>query len=358
MKTNSMLIISFALIGLLLMSLPTSWATDNPVCKPTIVLVNQDPYPVVAGDYVKVLFEVSGLDNSDCNGFSLKIDPAYPFSLDPGVNDTKTLNGYIATSADYKSVWDVPFKLRVADNAAQGEYYINVMSRRSTDPSFDTYATVNQFNVTLSDVQTSFDVVVQDRSSSQVSIGLANTGKNTANAVVISVPQQQNFRTGGISQQIVGNLAAGDYTTISFNVISNFQRMFNQTMNQTARPYSNSTSGQPRPTFNISNTQDRTSLTVQVSYTDGIGKRRTENKTVILEDTSNQTSSALTNGFRTTTTTAKSTSFTIAPWMYVVGVGVIAIGIYFVFRKRIHHHMTGKKSSEPDWVTEERAHKK
>ena len=97
---------------------------------------------------------------------------------------------------------------------------------------------------------------------------------------------------------------------------------------------------------------------MQVSYTDGIGKRRTENKTVILEDTSNQTSSALTNGFRTTTTTAKSTSFTIAPWMYVVGVGVIAIGIYFVFRKRIHHHMTGKKSSEPDWVTEERAHKK
>ena len=110
------------------------------------------------------------------------------------------------------------------------------------------------FNITITDVQTDFDVVIQEASGTQVSIGIVNIGKNTANSLIVRIPQQENFRASGTSEQIVGNFAAGDYTIVSFNIISIARNARNATLPRNFTQFSSQNASQP--------------LKIQIDYTD------------------------------------------------------------------------------------------
>ena len=47
-------------------------------CSPIITLLNQDPNPAIPGGYVRVIYEVSGMQEPDCNGMTVKLIPEYP----------------------------------------------------------------------------------------------------------------------------------------------------------------------------------------------------------------------------------------------------------------------------------------
>ena len=192
-------------------------ADSSTLCNPDISLINQDPAPAVPNGYVKVIFEVSNLGNCP-NGFSVKLDPQYPFSLDSGTNPVQELKQNPFTTNDYKSVWNVPYTIRVAQDALEGDYYLNLLYSTGANKNFNYLSASQSFNISIRDVQTNFYAVVQDYANSQVSVGIVNTGKNTANSMVVSIPQQNGFTVTGTSQQIVGNLAAGDYTIVSFKI--------------------------------------------------------------------------------------------------------------------------------------------
>ena len=53
-------------------------------CDMAISLINQDPYPAIPGEYVKLVFELSGVGSPNCQGSVFEIAPEYPFSSDPG----------------------------------------------------------------------------------------------------------------------------------------------------------------------------------------------------------------------------------------------------------------------------------
>ncbi len=64
---------------------------------------------------------------------------------------------------------------------------------------------------------TDFEISYQETSGS-FSINVANVGVNTASAVTVSIPRQNNFSSTGSSSSVLGNLNPGDYTSAIFQI--------------------------------------------------------------------------------------------------------------------------------------------
>jgi len=338
MKNKLLLVIAAAVVILGFFSFAS--ADESATCSPTIQLVSQDPVPAVPDGYLKVVFEVTNIDNNACNGLSVKLDPTYPFSLDPSSDAVQSIQNSPYTQ-NYQQGWTVPYKLKIASDAVQGDYNLRLFWAAGSTGSFESSIEKN-FNITITDAQTNFATVIQEVSGTQVSIGVVNTGKNTANSVIVSVPQQDDFRTSGISQQIVGNLAAGDYTLVNFNVLPKFSR--NSTQSATA---------QNLPASHI--------LKVQIDYTDGIGQRRTTTKDIALDNTLIQGN--LTTGQLRTSRTSTTTS-SISLWEYIAAIAaaLLIVGVVYKKRSSIANFYKKRKNANsnetPDWVIAERHHKK
>lgn len=346
---NKFLIVIIGLFAVIIAN--ACLATATPLCNPQITLVNQDPNPATPNSYVKLLFEVSGLEKDTCsNGMAVKLSPEYPFSLDPNTDSVQALEGstYIQ---NYKTTWMVPYTVRIADNALEGDYQIKMLYRLGSDRNFDSSYVEGYFNVTITDAQTDFDAVIQEVSGTQVSIGIVNTGKNTANSLIIGIPQQENFRTTGISQQIVGNLVAGDYTIITFNIASTVSRNMTGT-------------GIPRNMTRETSSSEAQMLKIKIDYTDEIGERRSVIKEV--QFSSSLLQGNLTGSFPSQTGRYSSQKSNISLWWYVSGVVVLLAAGAIICRKhrkkskeqKKSHDEKGSEKNVPDWVLAERAHRK
>ena len=326
-----------SLLFLISIQFSSAQATSN-FCNPTFKIVNQDPIPAIPNSYVKVVIEASNLNY--CNGLSVELSPDYPFSLDSGVNAVQTLssNPY---AADYKSVWDIPYQIRVASDALEGDYNLKILYHDGAASS--TSSTTTNLNISIQDVQTDFATVVQSVSGNQVSIGIVNTGKNTANSLIVSIPQQSSYRASGTSQQIVGNLAAGDYTLVSFTITS-----------------SRSFSGNYTGARNVSsqNSNANSPLSIQLDYTDGIGQRRSVVENISADNLIMQptNSTARLGSFSRTTTTSSSST-----WKYILVIALILIVGFIIYKNKeqVANFLKGKESSRhaPDWVESERKKK-
>lgn len=341
MKNKFFIIIS-ALFAIAIMNAGANAATT--ACNPTINLINQDPSPAIPNDYVKVVLDISGLENANCNGFSVKLVPEYPFSLDPGYDSVQTMDGNTFISDNSQS-WLVPYRIRVADDALEGDYNLKLLYHQGNSKDFTSLTSLystQDFKITITDMQTNFDVVVQEASGNQLSLGIVNTGKNTANSLVVKIPQQDNFMAAGTSEQIVGNLAAGDYSIVSFSIAPSTSRNMPQSRNFSQARAGNFTFSGSSPT----------SLKVQLDYTDGIGKRRN-----VTEDI--QIGNSL---FRATNSTVRNIQGQAAskPGISVAGyiflIIMVASGIIF-YRKSGKKH-SKKSSGIPEWVSAERHRKK
>ncbi|MBU5689491.1 MAG: hypothetical protein KQA41_04720 [Candidatus Aenigmarchaeota archaeon] len=285
----------YYIIAVLLIVIATVKA-DN--CYLQVKLLNQDPYPAEPGNYVKIVFEVTGIENPTCNGASLKIMPEYPFYLDQDSDSVQTIKGgYIS---EFKTSWLAGYKLRVDKNALTGDYQLKIQYQPGQ--KINENAIQKTFPIKVEDVQTKFDVIVQDQSSNIVSLGIINVGKNTANSVIVKIPEQENFMTTGISEQIIGNLAAGDYTLVSFDIM----------------PKKN--------TSRISN-----ELTVQIDYTDILGERRSTTKNVNVVFRGNTTLPFVrSQQFR------NSQNQTRFQWYYIVAALAAVVTIYIFIKKIVH----------------------
>jgi hypothetical protein len=247
----------FAFIFLFLSLIALNFASAD-ACNLKVTLLNQDPYPANPGDYVKVVFQVAGVGNSNCRGEIFELNPSYPFSLDENESAVRTLET-MNYSDDYNTNWIIPYTLRIDKNALDGEAEIKVVYRfKNWDPAYS----INQkFNITIQNSQTNFDAVIQDISGSDVSIAIANIGKYAANAVIVKIPEQDSFITKDVSGQMVGNLDSGDYTVVGFSL--------SQKMGQMIRTTAKTSDSQPSVVNTSSNT-----LKFDIYYTDNIGERR------------------------------------------------------------------------------------
>jgi len=315
-------------------------------CNPTIKLVSQDPNPAVPNDYVKVVFEITDLGS--CEGFSVKLNPEYPFSLDSNDSLIQTIES-IPFTQDSRTVWMVSYKLRVDPDAFDGDYNLKLQYKSGSSQSF-TFHIENTFNVTIQDSRTDFDAVIQETSGSDVSIAIANIGKYTANSVVVRIPTQDSFIASGTDGQMVGNLESGDYTIVGFT-ISSKAVMPPQNMSKSRNEIP------PTPTVSSD-----TRLKFDIYYTDDIGERRVVNMELPLSLAGNSSIAGIGSSFNVRESASTSS---LSSWYKWIILSVILIGMYILYRKypeRINKTFSKIKdfikkdkkansgSNIPDWV--------
>ncbi len=239
-----------SLIGLFfvaLFSFSILSAGANTACILNTTLINQDPYPAIPGDYVKLIFKFDGMENSNCGEVSIKLNEAFPFTLDPGAQTTFTASAGIF-DRDYSSFLIAPYKVRVSEEALDGPTPIEVAITYSKTGSKTT--TLEQFEVEIEDKRVDFEIYVKeyDPFTNMLTLEVLNVGKADIMSLTMKIPDQENITIKGANTNLLGDLDSNDYTTADFEASSNGGK-----------------------------------ITLEITYTDEINARRTLTKTITFE---------------------------------------------------------------------------
>lgn len=199
--------------SLLLISVASAACTLN------AELINQDPYPASPGEYVKIVFQVTGVENPECGTATFELLPEFPFSLDPGADPIAKIKTGTYVS-DFKDVWVIPYKIRVDKGAIDGENKLKVKyayNSENPDPLF----IFQDFNISINNSVTNFEVSVKDyvKSSNTLTFEILNIGGNDVEALTIEIPVQDNIDVKGSRRNIVGSLDNNDDTTFTFEAV-------------------------------------------------------------------------------------------------------------------------------------------
>ncbi len=187
-------------------------------CNLAASLVNQDPYPAVQGDSVKLLFQINGVQDVSCNGATFKIDPGYAFSLQNGDNGIRTLSGSTYVQ-NYQNYWTIPITLNVNPAALDGNAQVNVLYKPGVAQPNDTSGFISQlFNVSIQNAHADFNVYVNnyDPTTKTITFQILNIAKFGVKAVAVTIPEQKNLQIKGADTNIVGDLDSNEYTTADF----------------------------------------------------------------------------------------------------------------------------------------------
>lgn len=276
-----------------------------------------EPYPVNPGEYVDVWIKATLGTSGKYAKFEL-VD-SFPFSLDSNENPIREYE-------DFSGDVVMHYKVRVDKDAVDGT---NSLKLKIFSDKFSSSGSIYSMDIDVADAQTDFDLVVQDSTSSEISLAIANIGKNTANSMIVRIPEQEGFRVTGTNGQMVGNLDSGDYTITSFSLVSVGRNPGN--------------------------------LKVQIDYTDSIGVRRSVLKEVQFNSQSsgNMTAGNLSigaygnfqRGNFSNTNTNKNTK-----WYIMTGVLLVILIGLFIYSKRkkkineFKKHSKKDDSETPEWI--------
>jgi hypothetical protein len=185
-------------------------------CDLSVNLLNQDPYPAMPDDYVKVVFQINGTQNTECEKVFLDVVPEYPFSLDSEDSKIMVTGGNFINN--YASYILVAYKLRVDKNAVDGDNKLKVKYGMEGKTSA-TYT--KDFDINIKDARTDFEVSVQDYDAAKntLTFGVINIGKYDAESLTLEIPAQDNIKLKGASSVIMGSLNSNDDTTVSIEAV-------------------------------------------------------------------------------------------------------------------------------------------
>jgi hypothetical protein len=152
---------------------------------------------------------------------------------------------------------EVPFILVADPGIASGAYNLNANLAYTIGTNISKTTSVNVGMFVGGNSQ--FDVSAQDSQSGSVSLSIANIGSNPATSVSVSIPQQEGFFASGSVTSFVGNLNPGDFTLVSFQLVSRNRNLTGVAPGVAGRPGA---------------------LKVDIAYTDTNSKRQVIEKNV------------------------------------------------------------------------------
>lgn len=211
MKKNILLI----MFGLMFVATMASFVYASG-CSLNATLINQDPYPAVPGEYVKLVFQISGVSDPTCGQVKVELANEFPISFDPNVSNILIVNAGTYAS-DYSSVLIAPFKVRV-DKSALGEGNQVTLKYTSGKNLDDAPYITKKFDLELEDTGTDFEVSVKDYNYATkiITFEILNVGKNDVESLVADIPIQDNIDIKGSRRDIIGSLDSNDDTTFTF----------------------------------------------------------------------------------------------------------------------------------------------
>ena len=182
-------------------------------CNLRVSLINQDPYPVTPGESVDMVFQVTGVSDSDCGTIRFDIQNSFPFTVDPGMSSVRTIQGGLF-SKDYENFWLVPYTLRVDEDAKEGDNPLDILVSKSKGEG----KILHSFDVNVKDVRTDFEISVKNYNpvTKKITFEILNSGKNNIEALSIELETQESIVLMGASTNIIGSLDSNDFTTAEF----------------------------------------------------------------------------------------------------------------------------------------------
>ncbi|PJE81872.1 hypothetical protein COU58_00085 [Candidatus Pacearchaeota archaeon CG10_big_fil_rev_8_21_14_0_10_32_42] len=208
MKKRGKLILSSLFFAIFLISLVSA------VCTLEVSLVNQDPYPAVQGDTVRILFQVSGVQDSSCNGASFQLDPGYSFTLNSQDMKVRSLSG--GTFTQGKSEWNIPYTLQVNRDAFDGDAEVTVLYSAGSTLSVSPIS--KNFDIRIQDSHADFEIDVKDYNplTKIITFEISNIANIDTTLLKLNIPEQENIEIKGSNVNIVGDLDSQEYTTADF----------------------------------------------------------------------------------------------------------------------------------------------
>jgi len=185
-------------------------------CNLKAELVNQDPYPATPGEYVKLVFQLNGIENSDCGLVKFELIEDYPIKFDP--DSPRVVSVQAGTSAfTYKGFLLAPYKVRVDGEALDGDNPIQVRYTSSKLGAPESYL-LQEFDLNVENVKTDFEISVKnyDLIKKEITFEILNIGKHDVEALTVEIPEQENILVKGSNRNIVGSLDSNEDTTFSF----------------------------------------------------------------------------------------------------------------------------------------------
>jgi hypothetical protein len=261
---------------LLILSIALTTAT----CDLDATLINQDPYPTVPGDYVKLVFQIEGIDSVECDDITFNLLAGYPVIFNPGESGLRTFKK-IDYINDFETNILVPYEIRIDNSALDGANPVEVRFQSRGDA-----AQTKTFNIEIEDVRADFEVYVKDYeySTNELTLEVLNIEAADVEALTIQIPKQQNIQVKGPNRIVVGDLDSNEYTTADFEA-----------------------------------TMENGEITIELIYSDTINTRRTLTKTLTFD------SSYFTDRKADQKTTSK--------WTYIFWAAIIIIVVYWIYKR-------------------------
>lgn len=212
-------------------------------CDLTISMINQDPYPAIPGDYVKVVFQIDGLENPECGTVTFGLMEKYPISLDPNTTNEITISAG-TFQRGYSSFYLAPYRLRIDENALDGNNPIEVYYQNKNGAEIR-----EEFDIFVEDTRADFEVHIKnyDYTTRELTFEILSISEVDISALTVEIPKQEALQVKGANNKVIGDLDANEYTSADFEVIM---------------------------------PQEETDITLNLVYTDSINVRRNITETV------------------------------------------------------------------------------
>ena len=205
MKKRLSIIISFLLI----------WGLSfSTACIIDVSMINQDPYPGIPGEVVKVVFQIDGVSNTRCGTIEFEVKENFPFKVDPESTNPIIINP-VTYAQGFSSYYLATYKIRIDKDALDGNNPIEVAYGSSQIKQ------LKEFNIYTKDTRTNFEIHVKDYNSKTqtFTLEILNIGKVDVESLTIEIPKQDNIEVKGTNRIIVGSLDSNEYTTATFEAI-------------------------------------------------------------------------------------------------------------------------------------------
>jgi len=185
------------------------------VCDLDVTLLNQDPYPAVPGDYVKLVFQIEGLDSPDCDDIAFNLLSDYPIEFNPGETGVRIFKkvDYIK---DYETNLLIPYEVRIHKDALNGANPVEIRVQSKNGISF-----AETFDIEVNDVRANFEIYVKnyDYKTNEMTLEILNIAEADIEALTIEIPKQDSVNIKGSNRVVVGDLDSNEYTTAEFEAI-------------------------------------------------------------------------------------------------------------------------------------------
>ncbi|MEA2037986.1 MAG: COG1361 S-layer family protein [Nanoarchaeota archaeon] len=189
-----------------------------------VTMVNHEPSPAEAGQYVTVRFKVENSGRENAEDLVLELLPKYPFSLDPGESTIQKIG-----SVHGKQVGDigviVDYRLRVDSDAIDGDNELELRYSIGGDAWIKLepfYINIVPHDVLLSIESVSTTEMIKPGETNEVSINLKNLAVTLIKDIKVTLNLDGSpFATiGSTNRKIIRNMEALSNAEVTFNLMA------------------------------------------------------------------------------------------------------------------------------------------